>query len=74
MLRYLNTDYNIFTQKTFSFYDLFATVKTMYISFLDKRENSAIGIWIRSGFHSSFKQCCPLVSSYLVGRVLNIGF
>ena len=25
-------------------------------------------------FHSSFKQCCPLGSSYLVGRVLSIVF
>ena len=24
-------------------------------------------------FHSCFKQCCPLGSSYLVGRVLSIG-
>ena len=24
-------------------------------------------------FHSSFKQCCPLASSYVVGRVLSIG-
>ena len=24
-------------------------------------------------FHSSFKQCCPLGSSYRVGRVLSIG-
>ena len=25
-------------------------------------------------FHSSFKQRCPLSSSYLVGRMLSIGF
>ena len=24
-------------------------------------------------FHSSFKQCCPWGSSYLVGRVLSMG-
>ena len=24
-------------------------------------------------FHPSFKQCCPLGSSYLVGKVLRIG-
>ena len=24
-------------------------------------------------FHPSFKQCCPLGSSYLVGKILSIG-